>query len=211
MAHDNRSWASLNSPNRISNNEVPDCAKQVYNGGSLCALLCAEASEGDILPSSTDRPENLLVLRRLDGEDYRVVGQALTVNGFHLWHDEQYFNTRVNLKLTILEALLLYGQDFLGFDSLEEAMYDRQAQVQRLRTPVVLDPVPAARARVVQSGRTFDHIPKLFPHRLFNIHEGGGGFQWSETDSESPSMLGNPNSEEEDDDDDERDDSGNLS
>jgi hypothetical protein len=110
--------------------------------------LCAGARKGDILVSQQNhRPETLLVIRKLAGDDFSVVGQALIHSGdIHLAADAEYGNLSFRVSLSAPEVLLLWGQDYYGHDEDGSAKY--AAQWERARTPVVLSE-PLDRVKVV--------------------------------------------------------------
>ena len=119
----------------------------IYSAGSIAALACAEAKQGNILVSGSNyRQENLIVLRRNAGQDYDIIGQALSVDGFRIASDANLREKRAVLKLTAPEAVLLVGQDYLGMDGKGRAVIDSQAQLDRLPTAVVLSDISSPRA-----------------------------------------------------------------
>ena len=126
----------------------------IYSAGMGCvaALACAQAKKGDLLVSgSSHREENMIVLRENATQDYDIIGQALGVDGFCIASDEHLREKRAVLKLTAPEAVLLFGQDYLGMDERGRAVIDPQAQSERVRTAVVLSTSPSTGAFLRES------------------------------------------------------------
>jgi hypothetical protein len=121
--------------------KLPVFAQPVYSGTTLAVLVCVEAREGDVLISSSPhRPDILLVIRHSDEDNYIIIGQALSVNGYHITTDDKYLGSTLRVRLTALEVVLLWGQDYQAVDDRGYAIYDPEAQLQRLQTDIVFSP-----------------------------------------------------------------------
>jgi hypothetical protein len=80
----------------------------IHSGASPAALVCAGFRKDDLLVSSSaDRPEDLLVLRRTDDNNYSIIRQALSIRGIYITTDKESQKTQILIRLTAPEAVLL--------------------------------------------------------------------------------------------------------